>query len=285
VPNVLLALIIGFVVSQFAVLCTTVFLHRALAHKSLSVTPATRAVFRFVIWMTTGIRPRQWVAVHRKHHAYTDVEGDPHSPLLVGFWKVQLGNVLLYRKVARDGAVTQKYAKDLPPDRLDRVLYDHAILGLGLGIALLCLVFGWQVGLMAAGFHVVIYLSINAAVNAVGHYFGKQTYDNTARNNQWLAWLTAGEGLHNNHHAAPTSARLALAPREIDPGWWLIALLVRTRQAHVRLSEVRLARPRPRGAEDLVGASAVGSSEAFPASSSSRAAGPATDQQPTSPLL
>jgi stearoyl-CoA desaturase (delta-9 desaturase) len=260
---VLLAFIVGFVISQIAVTCTTVFLHRALAHKALTLSPGARQVFRFITWITTGIRPRQWVAVHRKHHAFTDVEGDPHSPLMLGFWKVQIGNVMLYRKVARDGENTRKYAKDLPPDRLDRVLYDHAVIGLGIGIVILCLAFGWQVGLMAAGFHVVIYLSINSAVNAVGHYFGKKTYDNTARNNQWLAWLTAGEGLHNNHHAAPTSARLSLARHEIDPGWWVISALVRTKQANVRLSEVRLARPRPDAAP--VGADAEATEPAEPA--------------------
>ncbi len=243
-PQVLSALIIGFVASQIAVVCTTVFLHRALSHRALSLSPGARFAFRLVTWVSTGIRPRQWVAVHRKHHAFTDVEGDPHSPLLLGFWKVQLGNVQLYRKCARDGEVVRRYAKDLPADKWDRALFDHGVLGLGLGLAFLCLAFGWQVGLMAAGFHVVIYLAINAAVNAVGHMFGKKIYENTARNSQWLAWLTAGEGLHNNHHAAPTSARLSHAKGEIDPGWWVISLLVRTGQAKVRLGSLRLATPR-----------------------------------------
>jgi stearoyl-CoA desaturase (delta-9 desaturase) len=104
----------------------------------------------------------------------------------------------------------------------------------------LCLVFGWEVGLMAAGFHTVIYLSLNAAVNAVGHTYGRRIYDNNARNTQWLAWLAAGEGLHNNHHAAPTSAKLALHRREIDPAWWVIRLLERSGQAKVRLNSTRL---------------------------------------------
>lgn len=246
-PPVLTALIVGFVATQIGVVCTTIFLHRALAHRALTLSPAARSVFRVLTWLTTGIRPRQWVAVHRKHHAFTDQEGDPHSPLLLGFWKVQLGNVQLYRKAARDGEIVRRYAKDLPADKWDRVLFDHAFIGLGIGIGILCLAFGWEIGLMAAGFHVVIYLSVNAAVNAVGHYYGKKVYENTARNNQWLAWLTAGEGLHNNHHAAPTSAKLALASGEIDPGWWIISLLVRTKQAQVRLSEVHFARPRPPG--------------------------------------
>jgi stearoyl-CoA desaturase (delta-9 desaturase) len=241
VPKVLLALLIGFAVSQIALFCTTIYLHRGLSHKALTVSRPARMAFRVVLWLTTGIRPRQWVAVHRRHHAFTDVPGDPHSPVLLGFWHVQLGNVYLYKKAIREGDATMRYAKDLPPDKLDRGLFDHAFIGLGIGITMLCLTFGWEVGLMAAGFHTVIYLSLNAAVNAIGHTYGKRIYDNNARNTQWLAWLAAGEGLHNNHHAAPTSAKLALHRREIDPAWWVILLMTRLGQANIRLSGVRLA--------------------------------------------
>ena len=239
----LLALLIALVVCQLALFCTTIFLHRALAHRAIALRPSVRMVFRVVIWMTTGIRPRQWVAVHRKHHAFTDEPEDPHSPVQLGFWRVQLANAALYRKVARDGATTKRYARDLPPDRWDTLLFDHTFLGLGLGIALLCLVFGWEVGLLAAGIHAVAYLALNAAINAVGHTFGSKRYANTAYNNQWLAFATAGEGLHNNHHAAPTSARLALAAREWDPAWWVIAAMVRCRAATVRLEQPRFKAP------------------------------------------
>lgn len=239
-PPVLLALVIGFAVSQLALLCTTIYLHRTLSHRALTVTRPVRMTFRVVLWLTTGIRPRQWVAVHRRHHAFTDVPGDPHSPVLLGFWKVQLGNVYLYKKAIAEGDATMKYAKDLPADKWDRVLFDHAFIGLGIGIGILCLSFGWEVGLLAAAFHTVIYLSLNAAVNAVGHTYGRRIYENNATNTQWLAWLAGGEGLHNNHHAAPTSAKLALHPGEIDPAWWVIHLLERFGQAKVRLSGVRL---------------------------------------------
>jgi stearoyl-CoA desaturase (delta-9 desaturase) len=253
VPKVLLALLVGFVVTQIGVVCTTVFLHRALAHRALTLSPPVRLAFRVVTWLTTGIQPRQWVAVHRKHHAYTDVDGDPHSPILLGFWKVQLLNAVLYRNTARNEEVLRKYAKDLPPDRLDRILFNRGFIGLGIGIGILIGAFGWQVGLMAAGFHVVIYLAVNAAVNAVGHRFGRKVYENTARNSQWLAWLTAGEGLHNNHHAAPTSARLSHTRGELDPGWWIISLLVKLKQARLRLDGIRLISPRAPvpGAEPL----------------------------------
>ena len=223
----------GFALCQLATLVTTVYLHRALSHRALTLAPAARPVFRVLTWVLTGIRPRQWVAVHRRHHAFTDVEGDPHSPLLEGFAMVQFANVTLYRRAARDPEVI-RYGRDLPPDRWDRWFFDHALLGLGLGIAALVVVFGPAVAAVAATFHTASYLLVNAAVNAVGHRFGRQPHDNTARNNQWLAWLTAGEGLHNNHHAAPTSARLSLARGEVDPGWWVVHALERRGWATIR---------------------------------------------------
>ena len=239
-PRLLIAALAGFAVAQLGTLVTTVYLHRALAHRAVTLAPGVAAVCRTLTWITTGIRPRQWVAVHRKHHAFTDVEGDPHSPLLLGFVRVQLGNVALYRRAANDPAVLSRYARDLPADRWDKVLFDHALLGLALGIGFLCLTLGLATGLLAAGIHTVAYLGLNAAVNAVGHRFGRQPHPNTARNSQWLAWLTAGEGLHNNHHAVPTSARLGLRRGEIDPGWWALRLLQRFGWATVRLDRRRV---------------------------------------------
>jgi stearoyl-CoA desaturase (delta-9 desaturase) len=242
--DLLWAFLVAAALSQFAIMLTTVWLHRALAHRALTVRPGLTGVFRVLIWMTTGIRPRQWVAVHRKHHSSTDVPGDPHSPKLVGFAAVQFGNVVLYRRSAKDPMTVARYARDLPPDRWDTVLFDHAFLGLGLGIALLCLVFGWQIGLLAAGLHAVGYLLLSASVNAIGHTFGSQPYPVTARNNQWLALITSGEGLHNNHHAAPTSGRLAIAHGEVDPGWWFIRAWARLGWLTVRHTEAPMRRER-----------------------------------------
>jgi stearoyl-CoA desaturase (delta-9 desaturase) len=235
-----LALLAGLVVSQIATLSTTVYLHRALSHRALSVRPPLAAGFRVVLWLTTGLKARQWVAVHRKHHAFTDVEGDPHSPKLLGWLRVQLTNAALYRKVATDPEQVRRYARDLPPDRWDRIVFDHAFIGLGIGITLLCLTLGPWWGLFAAAFHTVFYLMSNAAVNAIGHRFGRRPYDNGATNLQWLAWLTVGEGLHNNHHAAPTSARLSLHKGEFDPGWWFIRVARKLRLVSVRLDKVVL---------------------------------------------
>jgi stearoyl-CoA desaturase (Delta-9 desaturase) len=237
--HIALAVAAAVIACQLAIVLTTVYLHRTLAHKALVVAKPVSFVMRALIWMTTGIKPRQWVAVHRKHHAFTDVDGDPHSPILEGFAAVQFGNVGLYRKALRHTDLVDRYAKDLAPDRWDRALFDRAWLGLGLGITLLCVVLGWQLGLVAAAVHTLTYLGLNASINAVGHTYGRQPNPNTSRNSQWLAWLTAGEGLHNNHHAAPTSARFALAKGQIDPGWWVVRALTSVKLARVRHSEVK----------------------------------------------
>ncbi len=241
--GILLAILVGLAVCQVALFLTTIFLHRTLSHRAITMSPGLRLACRFLIWITTGIEPREWVAVHRRHHAFTDVEGDPHSPLLKGFAAVQIGNVVMYRKVAKDGVTVDRYAKDLAPDRWDRVLFDHGLVGLALGIGILYLVFGgnWELTAIAAGTHVVTYLLLNSAVNAVGHRFGRRPFQGFAANTQWLAWITAGEGLHSNHHAAPTSARLSFHRGEIDPAWWLIALARRFRWLTVRHQDPRVA--------------------------------------------
>ena len=242
-PSILLGVVVGLVVCQLALFTTTVYLHRALSHRALSFGPVLRAAFRVITWMTTGIVPRQWVAVHRTHHAHTDVEGDPHSPVLLGWGRVQLTNVSLYRAVATDATAVERYARDLPADRWDRALFDRSALGLGLGITLLVVLIGPLAALVAAVLHAVLYLQLNAAVNAIGHHFGRRPHPNTATNLQWLALLTQGEGLHNNHHAAPTSARLSFRRGEVDPAWPVIAAFRRLGWASVRHEG-----PRPRRA-------------------------------------
>lgn len=248
--TVLLALLVGFAITTLANLATTIYLHRTLAHRALTLSGPVSQAFRFVIWVSTGIRPRQWVAVHRKHHAFTDVQGDPHSPVLHGWVKVQLLNVAMYRREANNPETVARYARDIPVTRMDRVAYDHALVGLALGVAGAVAVFGWRVGLLAAFVHVNLYLGGSAAVNAIGHHFGRRPYENNAGNLQWLAFITAGEGLHNNHHAAPTSARLSHRWYEIDPAWYVIKVLLWTKQATVRLSELKLVNPGARATVD-----------------------------------
>jgi stearoyl-CoA desaturase (delta-9 desaturase) len=149
-------------------------------------------------------------------------------------------NVALYRAAAKDHDMVDKYAKDLPYDAWDRILFNRAYLGLGIGITLLILVFGPVTGIVAAVVHMNFYLAGSAAVNAIGHHFGRRSYPNEATNLQWLAFLTMGEGLHNNHHAAPSSPRLSHRRSEIDPGWWVVKFLAITKLARLRFSDVRL---------------------------------------------
>ena len=245
VSHLIAAFVAAFVVMQAAVFATTVYLHRTLSHRAMTMSPVVALPCRIVIWITTGMRPREWAAVHRKHHAATDTPEDPHSPKVLGYWRVQLGNVGLYKRAAKDELNLRKYARDIPRDRLDRIAFDYSLVGLGVGISILvvtmwALGFGLAVGFLAAGIHAVAYILLGGAVNGMGHMFGKQPYENSATNLQSLALISGGEGLHNNHHAAPTSARFALNKRELDPGWWAVRVLVALRLAHVRHDEVHL---------------------------------------------
>lgn len=234
------AVVVGLAVTTLANVCTTVYLHRALSHRALTVHPAVAWVFRAVIWITTGIKPKQWVAVHRKHHAYTDQEGDPHSPVLLGWKTVQIKNVSLYRQALANDDIIDKYARDLPDDKWDRWFFGHNFTGLAVGIGILMVVLGPVTGFLAAFVHANAYLAGSAAVNAIGHHFGRRPYDNEATNLQWLAFCTMGEGLHNNHHAAPSSPRLSHRRSEIDPGWWVIKTLSVLRLAKLRFEDIRL---------------------------------------------
>jgi stearoyl-CoA desaturase (delta-9 desaturase) len=232
--NIWLGIAAGVVTAQLATLATTVYLHRGLTHRALTVHPAAAFPLRVFLWISTGMKAREWVAVHRKHHAASDTAGDPHSPIVLGFWRVQLANAALYRRVARDGETVDKYARDLPPSQLDRWFFDRAFLGLGIGITVACLVFGWQTGLVVSVVHAVTYLMMSGAINAVGHTHGSRPHDNKATNGRVLALLTLGEGLHNNHHHAPTSARFSERFGEIDFGWWTVRLLVAARLVKIR---------------------------------------------------
>lgn len=234
------ALVAGLIVTALANICTTVYLHRALSHRALSVHPAVAWVFRLTLWLSTGIKPQQWVAVHRKHHAFTDREGDPHSPVLLGWKQVQIKNVALYRQALSDDALVTRYARDIKTDRWDDLAFGHHKTGLGLGVVILMVIMGPLTGLLAAFIHANAYLAGSAAVNAIGHHFGRRPYPNNATNLQWLAFCTMGEGLHNNHHAAPSSPRLSHRWFEIDPGWWVIRSLSVLRLAKCRFEDIRL---------------------------------------------
>lgn len=232
--NVPLALGVGFLTSQLALFATTIYLHRGITHKGLTMRPATALPFRFILWVSTGIRPREWAGVHRRHHAALDTVDDPHSPAMVGFWNVQLLNILMYHRAAHDRAQVDRYTRDIPENWLDRYVFDRETLGPLIGVGFLCLVLGWQTGLLAALFHLVFYVGLNSVINAWGHTVGTRPQPNSATNGRVLALITAGEGLHNNHHAAPTAARFSLRAGQLDPAWWLIDVLHRARLLTLR---------------------------------------------------
>jgi len=223
------ALCVGIALTQIAVIATSIYLHRALAHRSLQVHPIADLTFRIALWLTTGQCRREWVAVHRKHHTFTDRPGDPHSPRLLGFWRVQLFNVAYYMREARNAKTLEAFAPDLRPDWLDRLLFSRGFVGPGAGLSLLCMLIGLWPGLMAGLMHAVLYVFVMAPlINALGHWRGTKNFENTAYNWRLLAWVTGGESLHNNHHAHPRAAKFSLRRSEFDPSWPIIRSLAAT---------------------------------------------------------
>jgi stearoyl-CoA desaturase (Delta-9 desaturase) len=229
-------------VTQVAVLATSIYFHRAIAHGALRVHPVADVVFRTILWMTTGQRRQQWVAVHRKHHTFTDKEGDPHSPKMLGFWKVQIFNVYYYAREANNAETLRKFAPDVEEDWLDRVIFSKGWFGAAAGITLGIAVLGLATGLLVALLHLVFYVFVLAPlINGLGHWRGKQNFDtNTAYNWRFLSWLTAGEALHNNHHAHPKAPRFSVRRWEFDPSWPLIKAMAAVRLIVVVGASVRL---------------------------------------------
>jgi stearoyl-CoA desaturase (delta-9 desaturase) len=215
--------LVAVVITQVTVIATSIYLHRALAHRSLRVHPVMDIAFRLLLWITTGQRRRQWVAVHRKHHTFTDRPGDPHSPRLLGFWRVQFLNVYYYVREARNPETQRVFAPDIAEDWLDRALLSRGWLGVSLGLALLCWALGLVGGLAAGLLHAVLYVFVVAPlINGLGHWRGAQNFKNTAYNSSILAWVTGGESLHNNHHAHPRAPRFSMRRFEFDPSWLFI---------------------------------------------------------------
>jgi len=230
--NLLWTLVYAILVTQVAILATSIKLHRGETHRALVLHPIIDWLFRFVLWITTGIYRRNWKAVHIKHHTFTDEEGDPHSPLLKGFWSVQLGNIIHYIRATRDKDLLNTFAPDNKDDWWDRRLFNHGFFGLAFGITSLCLLIGWRRGLLAAGIHAFLYVFvISPSINGLCHRFGYKNFGNTARNITLVALLTGGEGWHNNHHAYTRRAKFSFWWNEFDPSWGVIRTLMALRLA------------------------------------------------------
>ncbi|MBI4484217.1 MAG: fatty acid desaturase [Acidobacteria bacterium] len=228
------ALLVAVAVVQLSSFCTTIYLHRCLAHRALTLNPLVAFFMRLHLWLATGMVPREWVAVHRKHHHFTDREGDPHSPILKGLWKILLGNAFYYAREAANPETVSRYTKDMEDDWFDRALFHRGLLGLGVGIVLFVLLLGPWWGGLGFAFQAVTYIFLSAVINGAGHAIGYKNYDNEATNMRLVAWITAGEGLHNNHHAFPSSPKLSVKWSEIDPAWPLIRVLAGLRLAGLR---------------------------------------------------
>src|SRR5437660_883715 len=222
--HLLIVPLVAVILAQLAAIATSVYLHRGLAHRSLRLHPAADVCFRAILWLTTGQNRREWVAVHRKHHTFTDQEGDPHSPRLFGIWRVQLLNVYYYVREARKPATLRTFAPDITEDWWDRVIFSWGLSGLGIGIALLCV------------------FVLSPLINGLGHWRGAQNFVNTAYNSRALAWVTGGESLHNNHHEHPRAPKFSMARFEFDPSWVIIRCLAAVGLAEITGVPVRVPR-------------------------------------------
>jgi stearoyl-CoA desaturase (Delta-9 desaturase) len=226
------------VICQISVFITTIYLHRCLTHRGLELNRGLALLMHAHLSLFTGIKPREWVAVHRKHHHFSDMEGDPHSPLLFGLWRVLFGNVFYYRAEAANPATIAKYTPDYREDLIDRLPRPLVSFAALMGLAIFMAAFGWLAGAIAFAMQGMVYILLNSSINSVCHVVGYRNFDNQATNLQSVALLTGGEGLHNNHHEYPSSALFALCKGEIDPAWPVIVLLEKLGLAKVNRTPI-----------------------------------------------
>ena len=230
-------LLVTLGLTHITIAAVTIFLHRAQAHRAVDLGAVPSHFFRFWLWLTTGMVTREWVAVHRKHHAMCETEEDPHSPQVKGLNKVLWLGAWLYRKATRDEAMLEKYGRGTPDDWIERNLYSKAPgLGVTLMLAIDLLLFGLP-GVIVWGVQ-MIWIPFWAAgvINGVAHFWGYRNWNTTDASTNISPWgiLIGGEELHNNHHAFASSARLSNKWYEFDIGWMYIRLLELLRQAKVR---------------------------------------------------
>jgi len=241
--------LVTFVTIQTMFLGVTLYLHRDQSHGGLILHPALRHLFRFWLWFSSGAVTREWVAVHRKHHACADREGDPHSPVVFGLKRVLFEGFELYREAGSDPQTIRNYGRGTPDDWLERHVYGrHAAAGIALFVIGHLVLFGVPGIIMIA-----VHLSAQpffagGVINGLGHAVGYRSFEmpSTATNLVPWALLLGGEELHNNHHAFPRSARFAAQRWEIDIGWLWIRLFSALGLARVRWVAPRLHLQRPR---------------------------------------
>ncbi len=223
--NVIAALLLTHV----TIVSVTLFLHRGQAHRAVAFHPVAAHFFRVWLWLTTGMATREWVAVHRKHHAKRETPEDPHSPQVHGIHRVLWGGVFLYVKEAANQATIARYGDGTPDDWLERRLYSrYVLLGLTMMALIDLLVFGIVPGALIF-ITQIAWIPFWAAgvINGVGHFWGYRNWstDDASTNIFPIGILIGGEELHNNHHAYTTSARFSTRWYEFDIGWMYLRVM------------------------------------------------------------
>ena len=236
--------LVGLILTHITIVAVTVFLHRAQAHRALDLHPVASHFFRLWLWLTTGMVTREWVAVHRRHHARCETPDDPHSPRVLGLRKVLTEGAELYDKTASDPTILARYGHGTPDDWIEHQVYGrYTWQGVGLMLILDLLLFGvYGITLWAVQ---MIWIPLFAAgvINGIGHFWGYRNFESPDASTNIVPWgiLIGGEELHNNHHAFPSSAKLSSKWWELDLGWFYIRLL-----GVLRLAKVKKVAPKPR---------------------------------------
>jgi stearoyl-CoA desaturase (Delta-9 desaturase) len=221
----MLTFLITLLFTHITIVCVTLFLHRGQAHRGIVFHPILSHFMRLWLWLTTGMNTKVWVAIHRKHHRSTDVEGDPHSPHVYGLWKVLFGGAFLYHKASADHAMIANYGVGTPDDWLERQVYTpHPWLGI-LTMLIVDLVLFGMWGFLVWGVQ-MLWIPFWAAgvINGIGHWWGYTNGNSKdhSRNISNFGIIIGGEELHNNHHLEPANPKLSRRWFEFDLGWaWL----------------------------------------------------------------
>jgi stearoyl-CoA desaturase (delta-9 desaturase) len=212
-------------------------LHRGQAHKGIEFHPVLSHFMRFWLWLTTGMITKQWVAIHRKHHQKSDIEGDPHSPHVFGIWKVLFKGALLYHIASKDKVMVDTYGVGTPDDWMERNVYaKNSRLGITLLLVINLLCFSW-VGLLIWAIQ-MIWIPFWAAgvINGLGHWIGYKngkTNDDSHNISPW-GIIIGGEELHNNHHLSPANPKLSKNWFEFDIGWMWFKIFENLKLAKLR---------------------------------------------------
>jgi stearoyl-CoA desaturase (delta-9 desaturase) len=224
------------VVTQLTIFSVTLYLHRSQTHRGVDFHPVLAHFFRFWSWLSTGMVTKEWVAIHRKHHAKVETEDDPHSPQVYGIKKVFWQGVELYRDASHNRDDMEKYGRGTPDDWIERHLYSaNPYLGPTLMAIIDLALFGAVGGVIWAIQMLWIPFWAAGFVNGIGHWWGYRNFesaDTSTNVSPWGFWI-GGEELHNNHHAFPSSAKFALRKWEFDIGWAAIRLFEKLKLATV----------------------------------------------------